>query len=241
MAWEERCSTVITQWRWAPPSTNCPTTSTTNYSWCPDWVTNWWVVSHPGYSASDRGTYVPRFQPTNCGTGTITFYGVWTNNHPCGDTNAVLGGTTSISKNFTVVNVDIAEDEKTVCACETANFTLTNSCGGAVTWEVVPNGLPGEPYVSGNSIIAGTNCGSWLVLARSTVNSNCLDYAWLHVFTVAGLAPEGLTRQGTNEPPTYITCPRATNAVDRWLRVMATSCPGVWEAASCTNLPPSRR
>jgi hypothetical protein len=148
------------------------------------------------------------------------------------------GGTIFLSIRLRVVNVDIPEDEKKVCACDTASFTLTNSCGEAVTWEVVTDGVPGEPTVNGSSILAGTNCGTWLVIARSTTNPNCADSAGLTVYGVESLAPAGLTREGTNEPPTYITCPRATDAPDRWVRVTATSCPWVSEESSCTNLPP---
>lgn len=91
-----------------------------------------------------------------------------------------------MTRPFKAVNVDIAETEKKICVCDSTSFNLTNTCFD-VTWEVVTNGLPGEPYVSGNSIVAGTNCGSWTVIARSTDNPDRTDSAVLHVFGVADL------------------------------------------------------
>ena len=230
-----------------PPSTNvaqCPEGNWHEDDWCnPRWITNWWVLSYPGYSGSGSGMAV-RFTPTNCGSGSVTFYGKWGHRNFCigqktigGDWHQewIDGGLVSISTNFTVVNVDIVETETNVCACGVASFTLTNTCG-EVTWEVSPS-EPGGPYVNGSTVIAGTNCGSWTVIARSTVNTNCFDSATLKVFAVTDLTPEGLSRVGPDELPTYVTCPRTTNAVDRWLRVTATSCPSVAPEESCTNLP----
>lgn len=136
-AWPEadqRCSEVVTISKWAPESTNCPPVLYTN-SACPEFITNWWVVTHPGYSGSGSGTWV-YFVPTNCGSGTITFFGIWRERNPCTG-EFVAGGTISITQPFTVVNVDIFEAEKTVCVCDSTAFTLTNTCW-EVSWEVWP-------------------------------------------------------------------------------------------------------
>ena len=215
-------------------TTNCPTWYSTNTFW-PQMTTNWWVVSHPGFSGSGPGLGVS-FVPTNCGSGTITFYATYQNYDPC--TGNPCGSPTTVSKstNLVVVNVQIAETEKKICACDNTSFTLTNTCG-SVTWEISPTNIPGGPTISGGTVTAGTNCGTWTVIARSTENTNCTATASVTVFTVESLAPQGGTRVGTNEPPTYVACWRATNAVDRWLRVTASSCPPVAAQGSWTNLP----
>jgi hypothetical protein len=95
------------------------------------------------------------------------------------------GGTTSVSANFTVVNVQIAEAWKAVRVNGTTSFTLTNTCG-AVTWSVSPQ-QTGGPYANGSTIVAGTNCGSWTVTATSTVNTNCTASATLYVVNLTGI------------------------------------------------------
>jgi len=194
-AWPDedgRCSQTITVTVSSPPGTNCPPVYATNSCQWPYFKTNWWVVNHPGYSGSGEGPFV-WFYPTHCGEGTITFYGIWRNWNPCTGED-IGGGTISRSTNFTVVNVDIAETERTVCAGGTTSFTLTNTCR-AVTWELDPPAGPGDPQISGGAVSAGTNGGIWTVTARSTINTNCYDSATLNVIKVT---LTGVTFSGTN-------------------------------------------
>jgi hypothetical protein len=102
-------------------------------------------------------------------------------------TNA-YGSVTSVIATLTVANVDIAETNRTVYVGGTTSFTLTNTCGD-VTWQVSP-AEPGGPYVNGSSIVAGTNCGIWTVIARSVANTNCTDSATL---TVVYNSPDALS------------------------------------------------
>jgi hypothetical protein len=180
---------VITFGHWEAHTTDCPPSAYfTNWSET-FWTTNWWVVSSPGYSASGQGTGVS-FWPTNCGWGTITFYGTWSNVNPCTSTLIGGGGTTSNSINFYVGNVQIVEPWKIVAANGTTGFTLTNTCG-PVTWSVSPQ-QPGGPYANAEgTIVAGTNCGSWTVTATSTVNTNCTASATLYVVNLIAIADAG--------------------------------------------------
>lgn len=89
------CSQVITESEWIAASTNCPNTYSTNTQ-CPYFVTNWWnVTGVPVDTPNGSGTSAC-FTPTNTGTGTITFYGIWQDSDPC--TGQPIGGGT-ISKN----------------------------------------------------------------------------------------------------------------------------------------------
>lgn len=209
---------------WAPETTNCPPIYFTNIFY-PVILTNWWEISGPG--VSDSGQYLGTiFTPTNCGQFSITFHCIWTNINPCTYEPGCGGGSASISGQFMVVNVEIAEKEKTICVCDTTGFSLTNSCG-AVTWEVSPD-EPGGPHASGSSIIAGTNCGTWTIIARSTIDTNCIGSASLTVVKVASIAPDsGL--QVANNPDTYLV-PVCTN----FIIVTATPCLSIVES----NLPP---
>jgi hypothetical protein len=179
---DSTCGDAITASVWANATTNCPTTYATN-TMCPYSVTNWWVANGPGSFQASGGGLGTGITPTNCGQGTITFYNVWTNYNPCTGTSGGGGGTITAQATYKVTNVDIVENEKVVCVEDTVAFTLTNTCDD-VTWEVMSQGLPGEPTVSGNSILAGTNWGVWTVIARSTENANCLDYASIKVLKI---------------------------------------------------------
>ena len=212
------CDNAIIDNRWDPPSTNCPAHTLSTNTYCPYSITNWWVVSGPGsFQASGEGLGVA-FTPTNCGQGSITFHEVWTNSNPCGYTNAMPGGHIVITTNFTVVNVDIAETGKTNCVCDTTSFTLTNSCH-SVTWEVSPD-EPGGPHAVGSAIVAGTNCGTWTVTARSTVNTNCTDSATLIVVKADSLSPSEGYLVADSDPPTYQICPCPGDVI-----VTANPCP----------------
>ena len=223
----QSCDDAITVIHRTPPNEDIWSTNPL----CPYSITNWYELSGPGgLHLSGEGLFVP-FTPTNCGQVTVTFHEVWTNSNPCGYTNAMPGGHIVISTNFSVVNAEIAEADKTICVCDTTSFTLTNTCD-PVTWEVWPD-EPGGPHVLGDTIVAGTNCGTWAVVARSTVKTNCADGASLTVVKVEGLWPDGGTLIGTN-PPTYVICPVPTNAPEPYLTVTASFCPWMEE----TNRPP---
>ena len=162
---------VITRGHWEAAAAGCPPdTWFTNWSWT-TWTTQWWVISGPGYSASGQyNGWSVDLNPPNCGSGTITFHGKWKSVDPCTAT-LIGGGSTSISSNFYVGNVQIVEPWKIVRAKGTTAFTLINTCG-PVTWSVSPQ-QPGGPYANADgTIVAGTNCGSWTVTATSTVNTN---------------------------------------------------------------------
>lgn len=83
----------------------------------------------------------------------------------------------------------------------TANYSapVSYTCFN-VTWEVVTNGSGGEPTVAGGTVAAGTNCGRWTVIARSTVNSNCADSATITVVRVEDLSPGEGTLVSLNPP-----------------------------------------
>jgi len=180
-------TTQITRGHWEVHTADClPDSWFTNLSQT-FWTTNWWVVSSPGYSASGpyNGGWIS-FQPTNCGSGTITFYGTFKDVAPCTTQPTYGGGTISISTNFYVANVQIVEPSKIVPANGTTAFTLTNTCG-PVTWSVSPQ-QPGGPYANADgTIVAGTNCGSWTVTATSTVNTNCAASATLYVVNLTAI------------------------------------------------------
>lgn len=171
----EMCRDVVTRSVWSPASANCPTTYSTNTS-CPYYVTNWYVVSGPGsYSETGggNGPFGIAFTPTNCGSGTVTFYAQWKNTDPCTG-QPTGGGTTSKSVSFKVTNVDIVDSEKTACLNELVSFTLTNTCD-TVTWEVLPSISGGPNFTAPGELNSGMIAGTWTVSARSLSNSNCVD------------------------------------------------------------------
>jgi hypothetical protein len=175
-------STTVKVTKWADEVDDCMPMYYTNGSY-PSFVTNWCVVSSPGFSGSTR-FYINEevyFYPTNCGSGTITFYGTWAHLDPC-SADWIGGGTISKSLNFTVVNVQILEEWKSVCTNGTTSFSLTNTCG-PVTWSVSPQEQDG-PYADGSTIVAGTKSGSWTVTATSTLNTNCTASATLYVVDI---------------------------------------------------------
>jgi|GEM_PF-2293822 len=101
---EVKCSEVITESKWIAASTNCPDTYSTNNQ-SPFFATNWWQVTGIGVSTPNGSGKSACFTPTNCGDGTITFYGIWKDTDPCTG-QPIGGGTISKNKKFTVVAVD---------------------------------------------------------------------------------------------------------------------------------------
>jgi len=189
------------------------------------WTTNWWVVSSPGYSASGpyNGGWIS-FQPTNCGSGTITFYGTFKDVAPCTTQPTYGGGTISISTNFYVGNVQILQPWKAVCTNGSTSFTLSNTCD-TVTWEVSPIVL-GGPYASGSTIFAGTNCGTYTVTARSTVNTNCTGSTTLYVVEFDSVSVDGATYVSSNNWAAV-----KTNSATDYVTLTANLCPFVTNAA----------
>lgn len=192
-------------------------------------LTNIWIATVGSWSITN--IQVPptdepwSFTPTNCGQGTVslaTYY---------------LDGcdglaSSSAQKAFLVSSVDIFEPEKIVCACDTASFTLTNTCG-EVTWEVQGAMNPGNPMVASNSIVAGTNCGSWNVVARSKDNTNCTDMAVLKVVGAGSLTVSGAGIPSATNSQMFTVCPVPTNAANPYVTITASPCPQMDE----TNLP----
>lgn len=147
-----RSDPIVTRTVCALATTNCLTT--TNVIQCPDgnwyengscnpgWITNWWVLSYPGYSGSGPGVEV-RFTPTNCGAGSVTFYGEWGHRKPWNENEWIRGGLVSISTNFTVMAVaslvpDLPPDQGGlesgsdpptywVCPCDSGDVIVTAS------------------------------------------------------------------------------------------------------------------
>ncbi|MGI8966473.1 MAG: hypothetical protein ACR2H1_10365, partial [Limisphaerales bacterium] len=223
-AWPEysMTSNVVVTTSWCDnATTNCPTSYSTNIYW-PSSISNSWVVSHPGFSGSGNESFVA-FTPTNCGTGTVKFSITYCNFNPCTGEKC---GEKTIDKtvSFEVVNVQIAEPEVFTCVSSVTGFSLTNSCG-SVTWEVWPE-EPDGPTVNGGAITAGTQCGTWTVIARSTINTNCTASASLTVVDVEGLSPAFATDDGgfisDSDPPTYWVCPCNGDVI-----VTASACPAL--------------
>jgi hypothetical protein len=186
------------------------------------------VASGPGYSASgEYNGWAINPNPPNCGWVTITFYGTWRNQDPC-TTLPIAGGTISISTNFYVANVQIFEPWKAVCTNGSTSFTLTNTCG-TVTWEVSPI-IPGGPYAQGSTIFAGTNCGTYTVTARSTVNTNCTGSTTLYVVELDSISVDAATYVSSNNWAAVKT----TNATD-YVTLTANLCPFVTNAAVLFN------
>jgi hypothetical protein len=209
-AWAQagtQCSTTVTAIKWEVETDYCLPEYSTNYGLCPGLLTNWWVVSSPGFSGSGMGDWV-YFIPTNCGSGTVTFYGTWKDLDPCTLTWIGDGTTISNSINFTVVNVQIHEPWKAVCTNGTTSFTLTNTCG-PITWSVSPQEQDG-PYADGSTIVAGTKSGSWTVTATSTLNPNCTASATLYV---VGMTSQCLSLSPPNRDRTSIG---VGESVDIW-------------------------
>jgi len=129
--------------------------------------TNWWDANP--FTGMPFG-----FTPTFCGTGTVSVTSWWLDGcHP--DADPVPSSGTNIE--FFVANVDILEAVNVSCTNQTVTFTLTNTCGD-VTWEVIPSVTNGAQVVGG-SIYTGTIYTNYMVIARSTVNTNCMDVASL--------------------------------------------------------------
>lgn len=192
-------------------------------------LTNIWIATVGSWSITN--IQVPptdepwSVTPTNCGQGTVSL------------TTYYLDGcdglaSSSAQKTFLVSSVDIFEPEKIVCACDTASFTLTNTCG-EVTWEVQGAMNPGDPMVVSNSIVAGTNCGSWTVVARSKDNTNCSGLAVLKVVGAGSLTVSGAGIPGATNSQMFTVCPVPTNAANPYVTVTASPCPEMHE----TNLP----
>ena len=218
---------VVTHCWWDNATTNCPDTYYTNTYW-PFFTTNWWVLDVGDFHAEGEGLGVSLYL-TNCGEGTITFYGIYGNWDVCNPTNPPCG-LTQIQKqqSFKVVNVDIAEETKVTCVGGTTSFTLTNTCFD-VTWEIVTNETPGAPTIDGGTVTAGTNCGTWTVIARSTENTNCVDSATVKIVGVDSSSASGAKEldDGDNNPKTklYVAC-KGTGDIT----VTATPCPNMAEA-----------
>jgi hypothetical protein len=190
-AWPEAAvtsDTGIAKSVWSPTSTNCPTVYWTN-TYTPFFITNWWVLSYSGYSADGEGSSC-YFLPTNCGEGSITFYGTWRNSDPCTG-QYIGGGTISKSTSFKVTNVEItpASTNALINKCQETNrsvtFCLTNSCyPGGVTWSIFPT-LTNGAAISGSggcvSVTIGDVAQDYTITATSNDNTNCSSSATLSV------------------------------------------------------------
>lgn len=88
---------------------NCPDTFATNRP-APTVVSNWWVATMGGWSATGQGTSAI-FTPTNPGSGTVTFYLTYKNNSPC-DTNVYSA--TPVIVGFTTQGVSLSLSQPTV-------------------------------------------------------------------------------------------------------------------------------
>jgi len=78
----------------------CPDTYATNYP-TPTIVSNWWTAGVGSYSTNGQGL-TASFTPTDCGSGSVTFYLKYQNSAPC-DTNVQSAG--SVSGSFNVVDI----------------------------------------------------------------------------------------------------------------------------------------
>lgn len=191
-AWPDYTSTsnqIVTTYWCENATTNCPPSYSTNIYW-PYMTTNWWVVSHPGFSGSGPGLGVA-FTPTNCGEGTVTFYARYSNTDPC--TGQPCGGEhqISINKNFKIINLEITPSATNalINRCQDTNrsvtFCLTNSCyPGGVTWSISPS-LTNGATISGGGGCATVKIGdvatSYTITATSNDNTNCVATAGLTV------------------------------------------------------------
>lgn len=169
-------------------STNCPDTSTTN-TVSPSVVSNWWTVAGPGsYSNSGSGLSAS-FNPTNCGTGRITFNLAYRNATPC---NTNLQYATPASADFTVIKIAItpASTNGLINHCQTnssVTFSLTSdSCPlGDVSWSIAPSGLANGAAISGSgnsaSVAIGDLVTNYTITATPVANPACAATATLSV------------------------------------------------------------
>ena len=183
------CSTVIYQVGKTGQTPDCPPDTITAPNWCPFVVTNWWVVSSPGFSGSREGAWVC-IAPTNCGSGTVTLYATYRNVDPCTG-QRIGGGTISVSKNFTVVNVQVTptSTNSLINRCQDPNrsvtFCLTNSCDpNGVSWSISPVVADGATLTSNGdcaTIKIGKVVQDYTITAISNDDTNCLAVASLSV------------------------------------------------------------
>jgi hypothetical protein len=169
---------------WSPASPDCPPV-TNIYPEPVSLVTSFWAVAGPGAFVANGDGLEANFSPTNCGSGTITFYLTYSNPSPCSSAAGTLS-----SANFTVTHVEIvpAQTNALINKCQDPNrsvtFSLTNSCGG-VTWSLDPAGIPDGASLTANGDSATVTIGDvemeYTITAVSTANSNCSSSAALQV------------------------------------------------------------
>jgi hypothetical protein len=195
-AWAETkstCGDSIIQHSWSPQTDGCPPQYSTNtcqswYNW-PYFETNSWVLNFPGQSKSGSGLGMS-FLATNCGSGSVTFYGVWRNRNPC-TWEPMGGGTISVTKNFKVINLQITPGytNALINRCQDPNrsvtFCLTNSCyPGGVAWSIFPVVTNGAT-ITGSGGCATVKIGNvvqdYTITATSNDNTNCTVSAGLSV------------------------------------------------------------
>jgi len=121
----------------------CPDTYSTNYP-TPTIVSNWWTASVGSYSTNGQGL-TASFTPTDCGSGSVTFYLNYQNSAPC-DTNVQSAG--SVSGSFNVVDIQhqcvattpTNQSRTTIGVGEQVNLT---ACGapGTITWSTSAGSL----------------------------------------------------------------------------------------------------
>jgi len=94
-------TTIITTH--CPCSTNADTYQTNHPA--PTIVSNWWTATVGTFSTNGTGLSAS-FTPTNCGSGTVTFYETYKNATPC-DTNVYSA--TPVSASFNVLSLNIVD------------------------------------------------------------------------------------------------------------------------------------
>ena len=90
-------------------TTHCPCSTnadinTTNYP-APTIVSNWWMASVGSFSTNGTGLSAS-FTPTDCGSGSVTFYLTYKNSMPC-DTNVYSA--TPLGLSFNVLSLNITD------------------------------------------------------------------------------------------------------------------------------------
>ena len=83
----------------------------------------------------------------------------------------------------------------------------------------------GGPYASGSTIYAGTNCGTYTVTARSTVNTNCTGSTTLYVVEFDSISADATYVSSNNWAAV-----KTTNATD-YVTLTANLCPPVTNGA----------
>jgi hypothetical protein len=172
---------------------NCPPGTVTNSydASVIEVITNWWVVTGPGtYSLASTNNEMYwncEFRPTNCGSGTITFNTDWAVHNPCsyfcdGYTNRCNFQRTSISSNFTVVQVRMTADNPDI-------DVLCKGCSLTLNAEVCPSGRPLHWYIAyddtgGASIAPSSGTSTTLSVPETAANGHV-------VITVVDLLPDG--------------------------------------------------